>query len=75
MSFCVTPFGLFHVSLLPAFFLNTLFVTVHTLGVRCPVYQGSLPTFVISSPNLPVAVSIGFVRFHTWVLKSPITAG
>ena len=58
----VTIFGLYHVHLLPAFFWNVVFVTLYFLDVA-QSNKVSLLSFLNSSPNLPVGVSIGFGIF------------
>ena len=60
ISVFVTPFGLFHDHLLPAFFWNMVFMILYFLYV--PHSTKVLPlSFLNSSPNLPVPVSVGFV--------------
>ena len=58
-----TPFELFHVHLLPAFFWNMVFMILHFTDVAHSTEVLTLSLFN-SSPNLPAAVSIGFVLFH-----------
>ena len=62
MSVFVTPFGLFHVHLLFAFFWNMVFMILYFLGVAHSTKMSPL-SFLNSSANLPVAVSVGFVLF------------
>ena len=72
MSVFVTPFGIFHVYLLPAFFRNIVFVTLYFFDIAHSA-KVSLISFLNSNLNLPVAVSIGFLLFLICALKPPIT--
>ena len=71
MSFFMTPFGLFHVQLLPAFFWNMIFM-MYFLDVARSTKVFPL-SYINSSSNVPVAFSVRFVLFHIYSLKCPIT--
>ena len=62
MSVFVTPFGLFHVHVLPAFFWNMVFMILFCLDVAHSTKVSPL-SFINPGPNLPVALSIRFVLF------------
>ena len=71
-SVFVTPFGLFHVHLFPAFFGNMEFMMLYFLDVAYSTKMSPL-AFLNSSLNVPVAVSVGFVLFPIYATKSPDT--
>ena len=73
MSAFVAPFGIFHIHLLPAFSMKHGIHDFYLLDAAAHSTEVSPLSFLIASPNLPIAVSIGFVLFPICVLKSLVT--